>query len=341
MAQEGHWAIVPKNRELTTRFQPGRLIPYSILPMAGSKEFPYPIMAGADSLVPLGMRAAASGGSKALRRGYLLMKRGIKIVPLVIAGLIILFQFFKADKFTNPETGKTERVGLSSEQEQVLGLQSYQEVLASSEVVQSGPEVRQVEEVARKIAAQTGAAAADFNWQVSVVNSPQVNAFCLPGGKMVVYTGILPIAQNEAGLATVLGHEVAHATSRHGAQRILQNQIVQTAMIGASFSMNDMDPRQRQTVMGLLGAGAQFGVLLPFGREHEVEADQIGLLYMARAGYDPREAIAFWERMSESGGSQPPEFMSTHPSHGTRIQRLKDFMPRAMEEYEKTAGQSR
>ena len=262
----------------------------------------------------------------------------LKIAPLLIAGLVILFQFMSAQKFTNPETGRTERVALSPQQEEALGLQAYQEVLSSSQVIENGREAEVVHRVAQRIAHATGEAARDFNWQVSLVNSPQVNAFCLPGGKIVVYTGILPVAQTEAGLATVLGHEVAHATARHGAQRVFQNTLMQTALIGAAYSMSDMDYQKRQTIMGLLGAGAQYGIILPFGREHETEADEMGLLYMARAGYDPRESIAFWERMSQAGGAQPPEFLSTHPSHGTRIADLKSFMPRASAEYDKAKG---
>jgi predicted Zn-dependent protease len=265
----------------------------------------------------------------------------LKIAPLVIAGLVILFQFMSAERFTNPETGRSERVALSAEQEEALGLQAYQEVLSTSDVVESGPEAEMVRRVASRIAAATGKAASDFNWSASLVSSPQVNAFCLPRGKIVVYTGILPVAQSEAGLATVMGHEVAHAVARHGAQRVFQNSITQTALMGAAVSLSDMDYQKRQTIMGLLGAGAQYGVLLPFGRAHESEADEMGLLYMARAGYDPRESIAFWERMSQVGGAQPPEFLSTHPSHGTRVEDLKSFLPRAMEEYEKAAGTKR
>ena len=264
-------------------------------------------------------------------------RTGLKLAPLVIVAVVILYQFLGAERFTNPETGRTERVAFSGEQEEALGLQAYQEVLAQSDVVESGREVELVRHVAGRIAAQTGEAARDFNWQVSVVNSPQVNAFCLPGGKIVVYTGILAVAENEAGLATVIGHEVAHATARHGAQRVFRNQLAQTALIGASLALGDLDYQQRQTIMGLLGAGAQYGILLPFGRDHETEADELGLLYMARAGYDPRESIGFWERMSKTGGSGPPEFMSTHPSHGTRIENLKQFMPRALEEYRSAA----
>ena len=264
-------------------------------------------------------------------------RTGLKLAPILIAGVFILYQFLSAERFTNPETGRVQRVALSTAQEESLGLQAFQEVLASSDVVESGPAAESVRRVASRIAAQTGQAASGFNWQVSVVNSPQVNAFCLPGGKIVVYTGILPIAETDAGLATVIGHEVAHAVARHGAQRVFQNSLVQTALVGASFSLGDMDYNQRQAIMGLLGAGAQYGVLLPFGRDHEVEADQMGLLYMARAGFDPRESIPFWERMGQTAGQgQPPEFMSTHPSHGTRIQNLQAFMPRAISEYEQS-----
>ena len=268
-------------------------------------------------------------------------RTGLKLAPLIIAGVVILFQFLSAERFKNPETGKVQRVALSTQQEESLGLQAFQEVLSSADVVDSGPTFDAVRRVASRIAAQTGSAASSFNWQVSVVNSDQINAFCLPGGKIVVYTGIIPVAENEACLATVIGHEVAHAVARHGAQRVFQNQLVQTALVGASFSLGDMDYGQRQTIMGLLGAGAQYGVLLPFGRDHEVEADQMGLLYMARAGYDPRESIPFWERMGRAAGNgQPPEFMSTHPSHGTRIQNLQAFMDRALEEYSHTRGNS-
>jgi predicted Zn-dependent protease len=263
------------------------------------------------------------------------MKRKIAIVPLLIAGLVILFQFINSERYTNPETGKKARVALSREAETTLGLESYREVLANSDTIQSGPEVDRVVRVTRRLTAELGPAAPDFDWQVSVIRSPQANAFCLPGGKIAVYTGILPITETDAGLAAVLGHEIAHATARHGSQRLFQQSILQTALAGASFSLGEFDPQQRQMIMAALGAGAQFGVLLPFSRDHEIEADEIGLLYMARAGYDPAESITFWERMSRAGSAQPPEFASTHPSHGTRIERLRAFMPRALEEYQK------
>lgn len=194
-----------------------------------------------------------------------------------------------------------------------------------------------VKNVAGRLATATGESGRGFEWAVSLIRDNQVNAFCLPGGKIVVYTGILPVAQNEAALATVMGHEMAHATSRHGAQRVLQQNLTQTAMTGLAVSLSDMDYNKQRAVMGALGAGAQFGILMPFGRRHESEADEIGLMYMARAGYDPRESIRFWQRMDQASRGGPPEFLSTHPSHGSRIAQLQALMPKAMAEYQRAA----
>lgn len=260
-------------------------------------------------------------------------RRHIKWVPLVIAALFFAYQYFSSEKFTNPETGRKSHVGLSTQQEAALGLQSYQQILAQSPTINSGPEFDMVQRVVQRLVGAIGGAGKDFDWRVSVVRSSQVNAFCLPGGKIVVYTGILPVASNEAALATVLGHEMAHATSRHGAQRVFQQSLTQTAMAGVAGSLSDMDYEKQRAVMGAIGAGAQYGVLMPFSRDHESEADHIGLLYMARAGYDPQESIRFWKRMEESSRAQPPEFLSDHPSHGTRIQQLNTWMPQALEEF--------
>jgi predicted Zn-dependent protease len=195
-----------------------------------------------------------------------------------------------------------------------------------------------VKAVASRLASSTGASGQGLQWEVSLIADEQVNAFCLPGGKIVVYTGILPVAENEAGLATVMGHEMAHATSRHGAQRVLQQNLAQTALTGIAVSLGDMDYDKQRAVMGALGAGAQFGILMPFGRKDESEADEIGLMYMARAGYDPRESIRFWRRMDQASRGGPPEFLSTHPSHGTRVAQLQALMPKALQEYERANG---
>ena len=263
-------------------------------------------------------------------------RRHIKWLPLLLAGLFFAYQYFSSEKFVNPETGRKSHVAMSTREEALLGLQSYQQVLAQSESIDSGPELEMIKRVASRLASATAKAGADFDWQVSLIRSSQINAFCLPGGKVVVYTGILPITQNEPALATVLGHEMAHATSRHGSQRVLEQNLAQTALTGVAMSLSDMDYDKQRAVMGALGAGTQFGVLMPFSRKHESEADAIGLLYMARAGYDPRESIRFWQRMENAGGAQPPEFLSSHPSHGTRIQQLEAEMPKALEEYNKS-----
>jgi metalloendopeptidase OMA1, mitochondrial len=263
-------------------------------------------------------------------------RRHIKWVPLLLAGLFFAYQYFSSEKFVNPETGRASHVGMSTRDEALLGLQGYEQVLAQSESIDSGPELEMVRRVASRLASATGKVSGDFDWQVSLIRSPQVNAFCLPGGKIVVYTGILPITQNEPALATVLGHEMAHATSRHGSQRVLEQNLAQTALTGVAMSLSDMDYDKQRAVMGALGVGTQFGVLMPFSRKHESEADAIGLLYMGRAGYDPRESIRFWQRMENVGGPQPPEFLSSHPSHGTRIQQLEAEMPKALEEYNRS-----
>ena len=258
----------------------------------------------------------------------------IRLVPIAIAALVVWFQFASSDKITN-EAGRTVHVALSEKQEEALGLQSYEQVLNQSDVVPSGPDVDLVSGVASKLARAIGETGKKFDWRVSVVRSPQVNAFCLPGGKIVVYTGIVPVARSEAGLATVMGHEMAHATLRHGSERLLKQKTTNTFMTGVQVSIGDMSYEQQRAIMAAIGAGAQYGFLLPFSREHESEADHVGLMTMARAGYDPREAIKFWERMEETSRRQaPPEFASTHPSHGTRIEQLKELMPQAIAVYE-------
>lgn len=261
----------------------------------------------------------------------------VRLIPVAIAALVVFYQYASSEKLTN-EAGRTARHALNPQQEEALGLQSYQQVLQESETIESGPEYELVKRVAQRLAGATGPAAKTFNWRVSLVRSPQINAFCLPGGKIVVYTGILSVAQSEAGLATVMGHEMAHATLRHGSERLLQQKATQTLMTGVQTSLGDMSYEQQRAIMGAIGAGAQYGLLLPFSREHESEADKVGLLYMARAGFDPRESVEFWQRMSQasSGSGKPMEFMSTHPSDSTRIAQLKELLPQAQAEYQRT-----
>ena len=242
--------------------------------------------------------------------------------------------------------GRNRIVGLSPAEETRLGMQAFQQVLSESDVIRSGPVADAVQRVARRLAEASarpdvaqalGIQPRKFEWEFRAVRSNQVNAFCLPGGKVVVYTGILPVAETEAGLATVLGHEIGHALARHSAERMAQEQLVRLGQVAVAGSISDLDPAQQRQVMAVLGAGSQVGVLLPFSRKHESEADHIGLLLMAASGYDPREAPRFWERMQRTGGGRSPEFLSTHPNPEHRMHDLQGWLNEAMPIYQSSA----
>jgi len=279
--------------------------------------------------------ARRSGGSRILQR--LVIAAALAAVP--IAGIMI--KGCQEGPF-----GRRQVVALNPEQEEALGLQAFQEVLAKERVVRQGPLVDVIRDIAVRLTAaaekegyltKTQQAQQDMNWAVEVVESEQQNAFCLPGGKIVVYTGILPVAQTDAGLAVVMGHEIAHALAHHGAERMAQQQMAQIGVMAAGGALGDMPPEQRMAVMRAINAGTQFGIM-KYGRAHESEADRMGLLLMAEAGYDPRESVKFWERMREFTGAQSqPEFLSTHPSHDTRVADLTAWMPEALTLYEASA----
>ena len=231
-----------------------------------------------------------------------------------------------------PYTNRSQLILVSADEEKTLGAQAFQQVLSKSKILTDGAVVGPVEEVGRRLA--RAANRSDYQWRFAVIDDPkQRNAFALPGGKVAVYTGIFPVAQTTAGLAVVLGHEISHVLARHGAERMSQGLSAQvggtllSGLLGGGPSAN--------LVMAAYGLGAQVGVLLPFSRTQESEADHIGLLLMARAGYDPHEALNFWTRMERaSSGGSPPEFLSTHPSHGTRVQQIQAWLPEALRYYE-------
>ena len=246
---------------------------------------------------------------------------------------------------TNPYTGRSQLLMTSVEQENQMGAQAYSQVKSDPKMRQS-QDPREIEPV-RRVAARIieaakrskyGEMAQQFQWEVTVIKDDKtLNAFALPGGKMAVYTGIFSVARTEAGLAAVMGHEVVHALARHGAERMSQGQLTQAALqvAGAAAGAGGGGGLMSQAAMAALGVGAQVGVLLPFSRKHESEADYIGILLAADAGYDPRESVGLWERMAQvSGGGGPAEFMSTHPGHETRILQLKQWMPEAMAIYQ-------
>ncbi len=246
---------------------------------------------------------------------------------------------------TNPYTGRSQLLMTSVPQEMQMGAQAYDQI-KSDPKMRPSQDPREIEPVKRVAARIVEAAkrskyaemANQFQWEVTVIKDDKTpNAFALPGGKMAVYTGIFPMAKTEAGLAAVMGHEVVHALARHGAERMSQGQLTNAGLqiVGAAAGAAGGGGMLGQATMAALGVGAKVGVLLPFSRKHESEADYIGILLAADAGYDPREAVALWERMGQtSGGGAPSEFMSTHPSHETRIDQLKRWMPEAMAIYQ-------
>ncbi|NOU60897.1 M48 family metallopeptidase [Marinifilum caeruleilacunae] len=176
---------------------------------------------------------------------------------------------------------------------------------------------------------------ANFKWEFNLIDNDTPNAWCMPGGKVVFYTGILPYTQTETGLAVVMGHEIAHAVARHGNERMSQQMGIQALGTGLAIALNEKPEETQQIWMMAFGVGANVGVMLPFSRSHENEADKMGLIFMAMAGYDPSEAVEFWKRMGESGGQKPPEFLSTHPADATRVKNLQEFLPEAMKYYKK------
>jgi predicted Zn-dependent protease len=227
-----------------------------------------------------------------------------------------------------------------------MSLQQYDKVLKESRLCTNQEKVNMVRRVGNRIAgAATGflrdsgleAEIKNYKWEFNLIEDDKtVNAWCMPGGKVAVYTGILPITQNENGLAVVLGHEVAHAIARHGNERMSQSLVASMGGMALAVALKEKPSGTRQLYMAAFGVGASVAFLLPYSRVHESEADRIGLTLMARAGYDPRGAIPFWERMGKQGGARPPEFLSTHPAPASRIDDLKIHINEALPYYEKS-----
>ncbi len=263
---------------------------------------------------------------KMVRRRTSMMRSNM----LCLAGVVVAMLVTTGCQ-TNPYTGRWQLMMMPMSQETQMGAQAYAEVKNDPKMKQS-TDPREIEPVKRVAARVIEAAkrskysemANQFEWEVTVIKDDKtMNAFALPGGKIAVYTGIFPVAKTEAGLAAVMGHEVVHALARHGGERMSQNTLAQTTLqaIGIALGVSGANPVVSQGAMAALGVGAQVGVLLPFSRKHESEADYVGVLLAADAGYDPRESIQLWMRMGElSGGKSASEFMSTHPSHETRIE---------------------
>ena len=235
---------------------------------------------------------------------------------------------------TVPETGRKQLNFMSPSEEMQLGLSSFEKMKQETPINKNPALNAQVQRVGNRIAAV--AKLPNAQWEFVVFDSKEVNAFCLPGGKVGIYTGILPITKDDLGLATVIGHEVAHAVARHGGERMSEATLLQTGGQALGAGLSATDPRMQAIATTVYGVGAQVGLALPHSRGQESEADHIGLLYMARAGYNPEAAVAFWQRFAEfnaKAGGAEPWFLRTHPLDETRIRQLKEWLPQATKEY--------
>lgn len=260
-----------------------------------------------------------------------------KVVSFLSVSLLLLF----LGCATNPFTGKSTLALVSNDQLFPMAFQQYGQFLQQNKVITGTLEAKRVEKVGMKIKAAAeryltanghAAVLQGYQWEYKLVDDKAVNAWCMPGGKIVFYTGILPITNDEATMAAVMGHEVAHALASHGAQRMSAGMLQQLGGVAVAIGTSNQTPEQQQMWMQAYGVGSSVGGMLPFSRAHESEADQIGLTLMAIAGYDPKNAVTVWERMSAKGGQAPPEFMSTHPSNETRIAKITEQIPAAKAE---------
>lgn len=261
----------------------------------------------------------------------------------LLIGLTIIVGFAACSK--NAITGRKQLQLYKESDIQAMAAQEYRTFLSQNKVVSTtaSKDAEMVRRVGSRIASAIttfykgkglGAELEGYQWEYNLVDSKDVNAWCMPGGKIVVYTGLLPISQNEAALAVVMGHEVAHALAKHGNERMSQATAQQLGGVALSVAVANKSPEAQNLFMSAYGVGTTVGAMLPFSRKHELEADKFGLIYAALAGYNPQEAIPLWERMEKAGGGQkPPEFLSTHPAEGTRIEKLKEMMPEALKYY--------
>jgi predicted Zn-dependent protease len=263
-------------------------------------------------------------------------KRLLTVVPCIVLLLADL------SCTRNPITGRNQLNLVSENQVQGMALTEYQKFLTSSKVVPAtDPNAAMVKRVGRRIAdaitkyySQHNAPDAlnGYAWEFNLVDSKEVNAWCMPGGKVVVYTGLLPVTQNETALAIVLGHEITHAVAGHGRERMSNQLLAQGVQLAGNVALGN-DPTTVNIFNQVYAPTAQVAVLLPYSRKYEYEADHYGLIFAAMAGYDPREAIPFWQRMKALGGSKPPVFLSDHPADEDRIHKLEELMPEALTYY--------
>lgn len=260
----------------------------------------------------------------------------------LIAGLLI-GAWLLSNCSSVPLTGRKRTAWLPESELSAMANDQYAQVIQQGPISSNTVMTNQVKGVGNRIARAATKYLTDngytdllanFNWEFNLIESDQVNAWCMPGGKVAFYTGIMPICATDAGVAVVMGHEVAHAIAQHGNERMTHSLIQQAGAVSLAVAMQEQPQETQAMFFTAYGIGTELGGMLPFSRKHETEADELGLIFMAMAGYDPNEAPKFWERMATaSGGEAPPEFLSTHPSHSNRIKHLNSLIPKAMEYY--------
>lgn len=255
---------------------------------------------------------------------------------------IVIFSLIAVACSKVPITGRKQLKLIPSADIQAMSYQQYGEFLQAHPLSRDGKKVTMIKRVGKKIQKAVEKYMEDhgkskwlegYEWEFNLVEDPAQNAFCMPGGKVVFYTGILDVCQDELGVSVVMGHEIAHAVGRHGNERMSQGMVQQLGISALATALKTKPAATQKIFMQSVGLGAQFGVLLPFSRKHEAEADHMGLIFMAMADYDPRAAPKFWERMKAMSGESVPEFMSTHPSNDNRIKNLNEKMAEALEYY--------
>ncbi|HMA76661.1 MAG TPA: M48 family metallopeptidase [Candidatus Krumholzibacteriaceae bacterium] len=263
----------------------------------------------------------------------------MKILPVIF---IAVFLFSCA---TVPLTGRKQVNIIPDSEIHAMSFAQYDEFLKSNRVVEGTEDAGMVKHVGKRIReaveryfAREGISSrlSGYNWEFNLVDNSQVNAWCMPGGKVVIYSGILPVTETEEGLAVVMGHEIAHAVAEHGSERMSHQMMTQLGGMALSKALEEKPEKTKALFMTAFGIGTQIGAMLPYSRLHESEADHLGLIFMAMAGYNPREAVSFWKRMAaEKSGAAPPEFLSTHPSDEKRVEDLNKLLPEALKYYDK------
>lgn len=269
-------------------------------------------------------------------------KKMKKIKILIIS--LISFSLLFISCSTVPLTGRSQLNMISDSEMLAMSYQQYDQFLKENPISKDQPAVEMVQRVGTNIQHAVEEYMVDnnlashlqgYDWEFNLVEDSLVNAWCMPGGKVVIYTGILPVTQDETGLAVVMGHEIAHAIAEHGNERMSQQLLQQVGAVGLMVAMKDKPVQTQALWLGVYGVGTTVGIMLPYSRTHESEADRMGLIFMAMAGYDPNAAPEFWKRMAAGKDGKPPEFLSTHPSSETRINDIKSWIPEAMQYYKK------